>query len=59
VLGDAELATPEKGREAYEEAVRQLARFVTYFKDRPADVRRDHHRQKPTMPLPWGQQPIP
>src|SRR5947209_12202816 len=28
VLGDAELATAEKGREAYEEAVRQLVRLV-------------------------------
>ena len=55
VLGDAELATEEKGRQAYEEAVRQLARFITWFKDRPKDQRRDHHRQPPTMPIPWGQ----
>ena len=59
VLGDAELATAEKGREAYEEAVTQLARFVTWFKDRPKDVRRDFHRVKPTMPLPWGQEDSP
>ena len=39
VLGDAELATAEKGREVYEEAVKQLCRFVEYFKDRP-DFRR-------------------
>jgi creatinine amidohydrolase len=58
VLGDAELATPEKGREAYEEAVRQLARFVPWFKDRPKDVRRDLHRKKPTMPMPWNQHSI-
>jgi len=57
VLGDAELATPEKGRQAYEEAVKQLARFVTWFKARPKDRRRDLHRRKPTMPLPWGQRP--
>src|SRR5688572_26180652 len=31
VIGDAELATPKKGREAYEEAVRQLVRFVGWF----------------------------
>ncbi|MEX0819474.1 MAG: creatininase family protein, partial [Pirellulaceae bacterium] len=37
VLGDAELATEEKGRQAYEEAVKQLVRFVTWFKDRPKD----------------------
>ena len=29
----------EKGRQAYEEAVKQLVRFVTWFKDRPKDVR--------------------
>ncbi len=38
VLGDAELATAEKGRTAYEESVKQLARFITWFKDRPKDV---------------------
>jgi len=31
VLGEAELATAEKGRQAYEEAVKQLTRFVTWF----------------------------
>jgi len=59
VLGAAELATPEKGRQAYEEAVKQLVRFVTWFKDRPKDRRKDFHRKKPTMPLPWGQRPAP
>ncbi len=59
VLGDAELATAEKGREVYEEAVMQLVRFVTWFKDRPKDARRDLHRTKPTMPMPWGQRPSP
>jgi creatinine amidohydrolase len=58
VLGEAELATPEKGRQAYEEAVKQLARFVTWFKDRPKDRRRDRHRKAPTMPIPWGQRPL-
>jgi creatinine amidohydrolase len=56
VLGEAELATAEKGQQVYAEAVKQLARFVTWFKDRPKDVRRDLHRKKPTMPMPWGQQ---
>ena len=55
VLGDAELATPEKGKEAYEEAVRQLIRFINYFKQRPADQRKDRHRKAPTMPMPWDQ----
>jgi creatinine amidohydrolase len=58
VLGDAELATAEKGRLAYEESVKQLARFITWFKDRPKDARRDLHRIPPTMPIPWGQRPI-
>jgi creatinine amidohydrolase len=55
VLGEAELATAEKGRQACEEAVKQLVRFVTYFKDRPKDVRKDRHKQRPTMPFPWDQ----
>lgn len=55
VLGDAELATEEKGRRAYEEAVKQLVRFVTWFKDRPKDQRRDLHRTPPTMAIPWRQ----
>ena len=58
VLGDAELATPEKGRQAYEEAVKQIVRFVRWFKTRPKDRRRDRHRRKPTMPMPWGQRPV-
>lgn len=58
VLGDAELATEEKGRVVYEEAVKQLARFVTWFKDRPKDQRRDFHRTPPTMPIPWRQRPL-
>ncbi len=58
VLGDAELATEDKGRRAYEEAVKQLVRFVTWFKDRPKDERRDFHRTPPTMPIPWRQRPL-
>lgn len=58
VLGDAELASEEKGRQAYEEAVKQLIRFVTWFKDRPQDERRDLHRTPPTMPIPWRQRTV-
>lgn len=58
VLGDAELATPEKGRRAYEEAVRQLLRFVDYFQKRPVDRRRLLHRKRPTMAMPWGQRSL-
>ncbi len=58
VLGEPELATAEKGKQAYDEAVRQLVRFIHYFKDRPCDRRRDRHAQAPTMPMPWGQRPV-
>jgi creatinine amidohydrolase len=55
VLGEAELASREKGERVYDEAVRQLCRFVNYFHPRPKDVRRDLHRQPPTIPIPWQQ----
>lgn len=55
VLGDAELASAEKGEQVYHEAVKQLVRFITWFKDRPKDKRKQLHRRKPTMPMPWGQ----
>lgn len=58
VLGEAELATAEKGKRAYEEAVKQLVRYIAYWKDRPKDVRKDLHRKPPTMPIPWGQRPL-
>jgi creatinine amidohydrolase len=32
----------------------QLVRFVTWFKDRPKDQRRDRHRRPPSMPIPWA-----
>ncbi|MCZ6794504.1 MAG: creatininase family protein [Planctomycetota bacterium] len=55
VLGDAELASAEKGKAAYDEAVNQLASYVTWFQKRPKDQRGDRHRRAPTMPIPWGQ----
>ena len=58
VLGDAEKASEEKGRRAYEEAVKQLVRFINWFKDRPKDERRERHRRPPTLPIPWGQRPL-
>ncbi|MCC2668000.1 MAG: crnA 1 [Armatimonadetes bacterium] len=58
VIGEAELATAEKGGEAYEEAVKQLVRFVEWFQPRPVDLRGSRHRTPPTMPLPWGQRSI-
>lgn len=48
----------EKGQQAVEEAVRQLVRFVDWFAARPKDQRKDKHRRAPTMPIPWGQQPL-
>ncbi len=54
VLGDAEKATKEKGERAYNEAVKQLCRFVDYFQKRPKDKRRRHQKSAPSMPIPWG-----
>ncbi|HBH53075.1 MAG TPA: creatininase [Planctomycetaceae bacterium] len=59
VLGAAELASREKGERGYREAVQQLLNFVKYWHPRPRDLRRDFHRNPPTMPLPWGQRPAP
>jgi creatinine amidohydrolase len=58
VLGEAELATAAKGEQAYLEAVKQLVAFVSWFKDRPKDQRKDRHRKPPTMPIPWGQRSL-
>lgn len=58
VCGEPTLATAEKGREAYEEAVQQLISLVRFFRARPLAVRRDHHRRPPDMPIPWKQQPL-
>lgn len=55
VLGEAELASVEKGKRAYDEAVKQLVNLVTWFKDRDKDQRQSHHRKQPTMPIPWKQ----
>ena len=55
VLGQATLATREKGRRAVEEAARQLARMLTEFRALPAPARGDHHGTVPSMPMPWGQ----
>ncbi len=55
VLGDAEKATKEKGERVFHESVKQLGRFIDYFRDRPIDVRGRHQARKPSMPLPWGQ----
>ena len=48
----------QRWREVYEEAVKQLVRFITWFQTRPKDKRRDRHRHPPTMPIPWNQRPL-
>ena len=55
VLGQASLATKEKGRRAVEEAARQLARMLAEFRALPKPPRGDHHGEAPSMPMPWGQ----
>ena len=59
VLGEAELATPEKGQRALAEAAKQFARLVEEFARRPKPPRGDHHATAPTMPFPWGQEAEP
>ncbi|MFN0195443.1 MAG: creatininase family protein [Planctomycetaceae bacterium] len=55
VLGEAELATKEKGERACNEAVKQLCRFVDYYQKRPIDRRHKEQRPAPSMPIPWNQ----
>ncbi len=55
VLGDAEKATKEKGERVFHESVKQLGRFIDYYRDRPIDVRTRHQARPPKMPIPWGQ----
>lgn len=56
VLGEAELATKEKGKRALEEAALQFSRLITEFGARPRPPRGDHHDPLPTIPMPWGQE---
>ncbi|MCC7193387.1 MAG: creatininase family protein [Phycisphaeraceae bacterium] len=55
VLGEATLATKEKGKRALDEASRQLAQLCTEFRRRVKPKRGDHHDPLPTFPMPWGQ----
>ena len=55
VLGQATLASKEKGGRAVKEASTQLARMIHEFRANPKPPRGDHHLAKPTMPFPWGQ----
>lgn len=51
VMGEAEKATAEKGRLAFEEASRNLAGFVAEYYDRKIEPRTRHQAQAPTFPL--------
>lgn len=55
VLGEASLATKEKGERAVKETGRQLARWIEEFGSAPKPPRGDHHATQPTMTMPWGQ----
>lgn len=59
VMGQPELATVEKGKQVYTEAVKQLCSLVEYFYSRPADVREPHQARSTSMPIPWNQRDIP
>ncbi len=54
VIGEAEKATPEKGRRVFEHAVTQMIDMVRWFRTRPRPPRREHHTAPPTFPLPFG-----
>jgi creatinine amidohydrolase len=55
VLGAAELATADKGKRAFEEAVNRLCEFIDEWYDLPAPTRNENHAVPPTFPMPWGQ----
>jgi creatinine amidohydrolase len=55
VLGAAELATPEKGKQAFEEAVKQLCSFINEWRAAPTPTRKQNHHPPSTMPMPWNQ----
>jgi creatinine amidohydrolase len=55
VLGEAAKATAEKGKAAYEEAVKHLSGFIDEWHSQPAPTRHEAHAKKPTIPMPWGQ----
>jgi creatinine amidohydrolase len=59
VLGQATLATKEKGERVVNEAARQLARMIAEFRERPRPARGDHHTRKPTMVMPWEEDETP
>lgn len=59
VLGEAELATAEKGRRAFEEAVSRLCEFIEEWSSLPAPQRKELHSNEPSLPMPWDQHHAP
>ena len=53
VIGQPELATPEKGRQAFEHAVERLVDLVRWLRTRPVQPRREQHASPPTFQLPF------
>jgi creatinine amidohydrolase len=51
-FGEATLATAEKGKLIFDQAVTRLVEFVREFQNRPSHPSVDHHTTKPTSPLP-------
>ena len=51
-FGQPTLASAEKGKRIFEEAVNQLVQFAEEFQKRPSRRRVDHHDEPPTCPLP-------
>ena len=50
--GQASLASEEKGKLFFEEAVNNLVEYVNEFQKQPRQSRIEHHLQPPTSPLP-------
>jgi len=53
ILGQASLATKEKGEAVVRQVSTQFARLITEFKARPKPPRGDHHAAPPSMSMPW------
>jgi creatinine amidohydrolase len=52
IVGEAKLATAEKGKAIFDEAVRRLVEFADEFHARPDPDRRDHHDAERLSSLP-------
>ena len=52
ICGEAQLATPEKGKMLFDEAVKNLIAFTDEWVSRSPDERQDHHAVKPLGALP-------